>query len=62
MTGTHELEIVRFITSWVTVIGANQHIVAEGTPERVLSDRELLIKANLIHPQLHQLGDPTPIV
>ena len=56
VTATHELEIVPIIASRVVVIGEERHIIADGTPERVLGDRELLIQANLIHPQLHQLG------
>jgi len=56
VTATHELEIVPIIASRAVVIGEERHIIADETSERVLQDHELLIQANLIHPQLHQLG------
>ena len=56
ITSTHELEIVPVIAQRVIVIGEQRTILADDTPEAILNDRELLIQANLIHPQLHQLG------
>jgi cobalt/nickel transport system ATP-binding protein len=32
-------------------------VLASGTPEAILGDRELLIRANLIHEHLHGHGD-----
>jgi len=54
ITATHELEIVSIIANRVLVIGEERRILADGSPEEILNDHELLIKANLIHPQLHQ--------
>ncbi|HXZ04990.1 MAG TPA: ABC transporter ATP-binding protein [Ktedonobacteraceae bacterium] len=54
ITATHELEIVPIIAKRVVVIGEERQILADGSPEEILNDHELLIKANLIHPQLHQ--------
>lgn len=56
ITATHELEIVPIIASRVVVLGEERRILADGTPEDILSDRELLIRANLIHEYLHQQG------
>ena len=39
------------------VVFAEQHrIVADGTPEAVLADRDLLLAVNLIHPHAHRHG------
>jgi cobalt/nickel transport system ATP-binding protein len=54
ITATHELEVVPFIANRVVVIGENRRILADGTPERILEDRDLLVEANLIHEHLHR--------
>ena len=54
ITATHELEIVPIIAQRVVVIGEERRILADGSPEEILNNHELLIKANLIHQQLHQ--------
>ena len=54
VTATHELEIVPIIANRVVVIGEERRILADGSPMEILNDHELLIQANLIHPQLHQ--------
>lgn len=56
ITATHELEIVPLIARRVIVIGEERCILADGTPEQILADQDLLVQANLIHPQLHQWG------
>lgn len=56
VTTTHELEIVPIIAKRVIVIGEDRCVLADGTPEEILQNRDLLVKANLIHPQLHQMG------
>ncbi|QBD78548.1 ABC transporter ATP-binding protein [Ktedonosporobacter rubrisoli] len=58
ITTTHELEIVPIIAKRVVVIGEERRILADGTPAQILRDRDLLIRANLIHAQLHQFGLP----
>lgn len=60
ITSTHELDIVPIIAERVIVLGEERRILIDGTPERVLSNRDLLVQANLIHPQLHQLGIEQP--
>jgi cobalt/nickel transport system ATP-binding protein len=56
ITATHELEIVPIIANRVIIIGEERHILADGTPDEILSDRDVLVRANLIHPQLHEWG------
>ena len=56
ITATHELEIVPIIASRVVVLGEERRILADGTPLDILDDRELLIRANLIHEHLHRQG------
>ena len=53
---THELEIVPLVAGRVIVIGENRRVLADGEPEAILADRELLIRANLIHEHLHEHG------
>ncbi len=52
ITATHELEIVPLIAQRVVVMGEERRLLADGTPEEILGDRELLIRANVIHPCL----------
>lgn len=56
VTATHELEIVPLIAERVVVIGENRRVLADGAPEAILADRDLLIRANLIHEHLHEHG------
>ncbi|GCE30266.1 cobalt ABC transporter [Dictyobacter alpinus] len=56
ITTTHELEIVPVIARRILVMGEDRRILADGVPEYILKNRELLIKANLIHEHLHQFG------
>jgi cobalt/nickel transport system ATP-binding protein len=54
ITATHDLEIVPIIAQRVVVMGENRSILADGAPERILSDDALLVEANLIHQHLHR--------
>ncbi len=56
ITATHELEIVPIIANRVVVIGEERRVLADGTPDEILSDHKLLIHANLIHEHLHERG------
>lgn len=56
VTTTHELDIVPIIANRVIVLGEIRRILADGSVERILSDRDLLLQANLIHEQLHEYG------
>jgi cobalt/nickel transport system ATP-binding protein len=54
VTTTHELEIVPIIAERAIVIGEDRRILADGTPNEILADTDLLVRANLIHPELHR--------
>ncbi|MSP23126.1 MAG: ABC transporter ATP-binding protein [Dehalococcoidia bacterium] len=54
VAATHELEIVPLIADRVIVIGENRSVLADGTPDAILADRALLIRANIIHEHLHR--------
>ena len=56
VTTTHELDIVPLIANRVVVLGESRRVLASGTPDEILGDRELLIRANLIHEHLHGHG------
>jgi cobalt/nickel transport system ATP-binding protein len=56
ITATHELDIVPIIAKRVVVIGENRRVLADGPTEEILADRDLLIRANLIHEHLHEHG------
>lgn len=45
---THDLSLVEAIANRVYIMGESHQIIAEGTPRIILSDRSLLIKANLV--------------
>jgi cobalt/nickel transport system ATP-binding protein len=40
----------------VLVLGEERRVLASGTPDEILADRDLLIRANLIHAHLHGHG------
>jgi len=56
VTATHELDIVPIIADRVVVLGEERRVLADGSPRDVLVDRDLLIRANLIHEHLHEHG------
>jgi cobalt/nickel transport system ATP-binding protein len=53
---THELDIVPLIADRVVVLSEQGRVVADGSPSAILADRDLLIRANLIHEHLHEHG------
>jgi cobalt/nickel transport system ATP-binding protein len=53
ITATHELEIVPLIADRVVVLGEHRRVLADGPSLEILADRDLLIRANLIHEHLH---------
>ena len=55
ITVTHQLEIVEDIADRVYVLEAGA-VIAEGTPSEVLSNADLLLRANLIHAHRHTHG------
>jgi cobalt/nickel transport system ATP-binding protein len=56
VTATHELDIVPIISRRVVVLGEDRRVLADGPTAEVLADRDLLIRANLIHEHLHEHG------
>ena len=56
VTATHDLDIVPLIATRVVVLAETRRVLASGTPEEILADRDLLIEANLIHEHLHGHG------
>ena len=56
VTATHDLDIVPLISNRVVVLGENRRVLADGAPAEILADRDLLIRANLIHEHLHEHG------
>lgn len=57
VTATHDLHIVPDIAQRVIVFGEDRRILASGTPEKILSDRPLLLAANLVHLHRHAHED-----
>lgn len=58
ITATHQLEIVEDIADRVVVLDSGS-VTATGTPSQVLSNSELLLKANLVHAHRHTHGGVT---
>jgi cobalt/nickel transport system ATP-binding protein len=54
VTATHDLDIVPVIANRVIVIGEDRQILADGLPDTILRDHDLLVRANLIHEHLHE--------
>jgi cobalt/nickel transport system ATP-binding protein len=55
VTATHQLEIVEDIANRVIVLEGGQ-VGATGTPTEILSNYELLLRANLVHAHRHSHG------
>src|SRR5208283_1887580 len=58
ITATHQLEIVEDIADRVFVLEQGT-VIATGSPQEILSDGELLLRANLVHAHRHQHGEMT---
>ena len=54
VTATHDLNIVESIADRVYVLDEAHHVVAQGTPDEILSNHDLLIACNLMHEHLHR--------
>jgi cobalt/nickel transport system ATP-binding protein len=49
ITTTHDISLVKQISSRVIVLGEDHSVIADGTPPKVIADHELLHQANIIH-------------
>jgi cobalt/nickel transport system ATP-binding protein len=58
VTATHQLEIVEDIADRVVVLEEGK-VLASGMPTEVLSNHELLLRANLVHAHRHSHGSVT---
>jgi len=58
IAATHQLEIVEDIADRILVMEEG-HVAASGTPAEVLSNHELLLRANLVHAHRHSHGGVT---
>lgn len=54
---THDLSIVEDLADRVVVLSEEHTIVADGRPDEVLRDKDLLLKVNIIHEHTHRHGD-----
>ena len=48
ITATHDLGILENIAGRVVVLGEDHRVVAEGTPQQILADRDLLVSSCLM--------------
>ena len=58
VTATHQLEIVEDIADRVVVLEEGK-VLASGAPAEILSNQELLLRANLVHAHRHSHGSVT---
>lgn len=54
---THHLELVDHLKSEVVVLSEQHRVMKSGSAEEILTDTDLLVRANLIYEQPHQHGD-----
>ena len=56
VTATHDLSILEEITDRAYVMAEDHALVAEGPPDEILNDLDLLLRVNLIHEHAHEHG------
>jgi cobalt/nickel transport system ATP-binding protein len=56
ITATHDLSIVPEIADRVLVMGEDHRLWAQGMPDEILSNLDLLLEVNLIHEHTHAHG------
>ena len=57
ITATNDLHIVSEIAGRVVVFGEDRRILASGNSEEILTNRQILLSANLVHSHRHAHGD-----
>lgn len=53
---THDLDVVESMATLAYVLSEDNLLIAQGTPQEILQDEELLVRANLIHEHVHEHG------
>jgi cobalt/nickel transport system ATP-binding protein len=56
VTATNDLHIVAEIATRILVFGEDRRILASGPPEEILTNRPILLSANLVHSHRHAHG------
>ena len=56
VTATHDLTLLPHLADRVLVLSEEHRLVADGEPESVLADTDLLLAVNLIHAHSHRHG------
>jgi cobalt/nickel transport system ATP-binding protein len=56
VTATHDLTLLPHLADRVRVLSEEHRLVADGEPEHVLADTDLLLAVNLIHAHSHRHG------
>jgi cobalt/nickel transport system ATP-binding protein len=54
ITATHHLDIVEEISDRLLIFGEDHRVAATGPPSQLLSEKELLLRVNLIDPRFHK--------
>lgn len=54
ITATHDLALIEDISDRTLVLGEDHCLLKEGVPNEILKDRDILLKANLIHKHPHR--------
>jgi cobalt/nickel transport system ATP-binding protein len=54
VTATHDLAIVDELATRVVVFSEDHRVAAEGSPDQILDDTELLLGVNLLHEHVHE--------
>jgi cobalt/nickel transport system ATP-binding protein len=57
ITATNDLHIVAEIATRILVFGEDRRILASGPPEEILTNRPVLVSANLVHSHRHAHGN-----
>lgn len=58
---TNDLSVAEDLSDRVVVLSEEHTIVSDGRPAEVLKDKDLLLRANIIHEHTHRHGDLTHI-
>jgi cobalt/nickel transport system ATP-binding protein len=59
IAATHDLSMVDEVASRIVVLDESHRLIADDATDEILSDQELLFKANLVHEHIHHHGGVT---